>query len=185
MQEHFSIQNQTLPPVIYLTASLNVKQCRKIFLFFVFQVVPIPESLQNLLTSHNKKCHSMSKPGITHQLLFFLYVSILIISQEIACSASEVKQNASEKMHLASWEWTAAKWSNAVRIWRSTFIINSSILKPFLREAGVSDPSCHIFLAQLRLRKTKPQTNSKQANSYKYYKKQLLKNTSSFCHLFN
>lgn len=46
----------------------------------------------------------MSKPGITHQLLFLLYVSILIISQEIACFASEVKQNASEKVHLASWE---------------------------------------------------------------------------------
>lgn len=55
--------------------------------------------------------------------------------------------------------------NNAVQIWRSTFIINSSILKPFLREAGVSDPSCHTFLAQLGLRKTKPQTNSKQANS--------------------
>lgn len=96
-----------------------------------------------------------------------LYVSILIISQEIACCANEVKQNASEKVHLASWEWTAAKWSGTV-LYKFGEAHSSSTAqseKPFLREAGVSDPSCHTFLAQLGLRKTKPQTNSKQANS--------------------
>lgn len=115
----------------------------------------------SLLLSHTRKNYSVSKTGITHQLSFLLYFSILIVWQEIAYSASEVRQNASEKVHLTSWEWTIARWSKAVWILGSTFTNQQPNPKLFLEEAGMPNPSCD---ASHSSDLTKVQTKQNQPN---------------------